>query len=203
MAKKLSRTQWAYLAVIALALLVMFYFGLQEVQFSPQRFIRTYGLLGLFLLSIAANATILFPVGVEFVVIAVGADPSLVGLAANSLLDRFIVGLVSGTGAAIGEMTAYIAGAMGRKAIEKIKEIDIRKVDEVSRKIEKRGMAFVFLIAIIPFPFDIIGMAAGLIKFNPVKFFVAAWGGKSIRYILYAMFGFAAFEAVKALLGFH
>ncbi len=203
MKRRISRTHWVYLGALLLTLAVMAYFALQEVGFSPEKFIRTYGLLGLFLLSVAANATVLLPLGVEVVVVAVGANPSLVGLAANSLLDRFIVGLVSGTGAAIGEMTAYLVGAMGRKAIEHVKEIDIRKVDEVSKKIEKRGMAFIFLIAIIPFPFDVIGMAAGLIRFNPLKFFVAAWGGKSIRYVLYAMFGFAAFEAVKGVLGFH
>ncbi|MBS3062371.1 MAG: VTT domain-containing protein [Candidatus Diapherotrites archaeon] len=201
--KKLSRTQWLYLGVLGLAFLVMLFFALQEAEFNPSTFIRTYGLLGLFVISIAANATILFPLGVEVIVVAVGANPSLVGLASQSLLDRVIVGFVSGTGAAIGEMTAYLAGAMGRKAVEAVKEIDIRKVDAVAKKIEQRGMPFIFLIAIIPFPFDVIGMAAGLIKFNPVKFFAAAWGGKTIRYVLYSLFGFAAFEAAKGLLGFH
>ncbi len=200
--KKLSRTQWLYVGIIVLVLVVMGLFALQESAFNIEHFIRTYGLLGLFILSIAANATILFPLGVEVLVVAAGANPTLVGLASNSLLDRALVGMVSGTGAAIGEMTAYLAGAMGRKAIENVKEIDIRKVDEVAKKIEQRGMAFIFLIAIIPFPFDVIGMAAGLVKFNPIKFFLAAWGGKGLRYVLYSMFGFAAFEAVKGLLGF-
>src|SRR3989338_1579910 len=100
MKRRIFRMQWVYLGVLLLTLVVMAYFALQEVGFSPEKFIRTYGLLGLFLLSVAANATVLLPLGVEVVVVAVGANPSLVGLAANSLLDRFIVGLVSGTGAA-------------------------------------------------------------------------------------------------------
>ncbi len=203
MAEGLSRTQWLYVGIVVLTIGVMGFFALQEVGFSAEQFLRTYGVLGLFLLSIAANATILLPLGVEVVVMAVAANPALVGLTSHTLLDSILVGFVSGTGAAIGEMTSYIAGAMGRKAIEGIKEIDIRKVDEVAKKIEKRGMAFVFLIAIVPFPFDVIGMAAGLIKFNPIKFFVAAWGGKGIRYIIYSVIAYFGFTVIKAALGFH
>ena len=74
-----------------------------------------YGLLGLFIASIVGNATILFPMPIDLFVVGYGAI-------AQAPLQVLVVGLVSGAGAAIGEMSAYIIGYLGIKGFESIKK---------------------------------------------------------------------------------
>jgi membrane protein YqaA with SNARE-associated domain len=150
-----------------------------------------YGLLGLFIASIVGNATVLFPMPIDIFVFAVAA------LADNPLLV-LIIGLVSGTGAAIGEMSAYILGYLGVKSLEKVRKSEIISIKDLQEKLEKGGMWIVFLGALTPFPFDVIGVAAGLIKYNPRRFFAAAWAGKTLRYCLIAYAGFYGMQIVKA-----
>ena len=153
-----------------------------------------YGLVGIFIASIIANATVLLPMPIDIVIIAVNAQ-------SNSLLEVVILGGIVGAGAAIGEMTAYIAGLFGVETAEKIKESEFSRIKDIREKIEKLGMKFIFLIALVPFPFDIIGITAGFIRYDPKKFFVAAFFGKTCRYILLgasAYFGFAYFRNIPA-----
>lgn len=58
-------------------------------------------------------------------------------------------------------------------------------------------MVFVFITAATPFPFDFIGIVAGLIRYNAAKFFVALSFGRLLRYELIAFAGFFGIEAIK------
>ena len=69
--------------------------------------LKGYGYLGVFIISIILNATIILPVSNMAVMMALGAAMPL----------PFVVGLVGALGAAIGEMTGYIAGRSGRDLI--------------------------------------------------------------------------------------
>lgn len=151
-----------------------------------------FGIPLLFLFSIASNATIIFPISLELVVFPVAA------LAPNIWFALFI-GLVAGTGAAIGEMSSYLVGKVGVETLKKMKPKHVENIFEIGEKLADRGMPIIFLGSLTPFPFDLIGIAAGMLKYNFKKFFVAAWGGKVVRYALVALVGFLGKEALPWL----
>lgn len=136
--------------------------------------LSNYGYLGAFLASLAANATIFLPVLPNvFVILALGA-----------FLNPLLVGLAAGTGAAIGEMTGYLAGYSGSSVIKN------RKVYAKSVEWLKRwGTMTIFIFTVTPLPLDLAGIAAGALRFPLWKFFLACWFGKILLYTATALAG--------------
>jgi membrane protein YqaA with SNARE-associated domain len=134
-----------------------------------------YGYPGVFLISLIGNATLLLPAPSYAVVFAVGGA-----------LDPVAVGIVAGLGAALGELTGYLAGVGGRVVVEE---------RALYHRLEKRmhskgGVLVIFLLALVPNPaFDIGGIVAGTLRMPVWQFVLAAWAGKSIRFILVAFSG--------------
>jgi membrane protein YqaA with SNARE-associated domain len=137
-----------------------------------------YGYPGVFLVSLVGNATIILP-----------APSFAVVFAAGSALHPLAVGVVAGLGAALGEMTGYLAGIGGRTVIEKR---DL--YNRLEKWMRKAGMLVVFLLAVIPNPaFDLGGMVAGALHMPVWRFLLAGWAGKSIRFTLLALSGHLLF----------
>jgi len=157
-----------------------------------------FGLLGLFIAAIIANATLFLPVPIDIVVFIMG-NIDFLGI---GFFSPLVLGVVVGGGAAIGEMSGYIIGLFGMKSIEKLSRREIKRVENLRNRIRRRGMVFIFLGAVTPFPFDLIGLASGLIKYDWKKFFLAALAGKIVRYLLIAYAGYFSIGLVKALFGF-
>jgi membrane protein YqaA with SNARE-associated domain len=136
--------------------------------------LRQYGYAGLFLVSLIGNATVILPV------------PSFaVAFAMGGMLNPVAVGIVSGLGATIGEMTGYLAGVGGRAVIEK-QPLYLR----LEGWMRKGGPLVIFLLAAIPNPlFDMGGMIAGALRMPAWQFFLAGWAGKSLRFALLALGG--------------
>jgi membrane protein YqaA with SNARE-associated domain len=133
-----------------------------------------YGYPGVFLASLLGNATIILPAPVDGIVFAVGGA-----------LNPLAVGIVAGLGAALGEMTGYLAGIGGRAVIE-----DRAIYRRFESWIRKGGILVIFILAVIPNPvFDVAGMVAGALKMRVWHFLVAAWAGKSVRFTLLALSG--------------
>ncbi|VVB98858.1 SNARE associated Golgi protein [uncultured archaeon] len=151
-----------------------------------------YGLLGLFLASIIANATVLLPMPIDLLFLALSAETL-------TLPDVLVVAIVLGAGAAIGEMTAYITGTLGSKAIKSLGISEFGKIEEIKDRIGENGMYFIFFGALVPFPFDLIGIAAGIVRYDWKKFFIAALLGKTGRYLLIGIAGYFGFTAIKAI----
>lgn len=179
--------------VIIAMFLAMAYWIFMNASFVHE-LVKGYGLVGLLLASIIANASIFFPMPIDVIVLAVGADTQF-------LLEALLIGLIAGIGAAIGEMTAYIMGLLGVQAAEKTKNKEFEKIQKIKEQLGKKGMLFVFIGALTPLPFDIIGIAAGLVKYDPKKFFMAALAGKIVRYILIALSGFSGIAVFNFLTG--
>ena len=143
---------------------------------------QEYGYLGIFILSILGNATLILPVPSFAVVIG----------AANTL-NPWLVGFVAGFGSAIGEMTGYLAGYGGSAIIE---NTDIYR--KMVGFIRRWGAWVIFVLALAPNPiFDIGGIVAGALKMPWWKFLGAATAGKSIRLIIFALmtvWGFSFFS---------
>jgi membrane protein YqaA with SNARE-associated domain len=128
------------------------------------------GYLGVFVVSLAANATIVLPM------------PSLLLiLPLATVLNPLFVGLVAAAGGAIGEMTAYLAGYSGR-GIWGNNKAYLRAVSWL----EKRGILVVFLVSATPLPMDVMGLAAGNLRFPAWKYLIGCIPGKIIKYVTLA-----------------
>jgi len=189
------------MAVIA-AIVILFIAAVAWLfYFNPSfldELVATYGVFGLFVGAIAANATILLPMPIDLLVFLLG-ERQFFGL---GFFDPLLLGLIVGVGAAIGEMSGYIIGVLGIKNIEKMRKHEIERVKRLKKRISKYGMVIIALAALTPFPFDLVGIAAGLVKFNPRKFFIGCAVGKSIRYVLIAYAGAVSISLVRAFFGF-
>ncbi|MFA5629399.1 MAG: VTT domain-containing protein [Dehalococcoidales bacterium] len=131
--------------------------------------LKGYGYLGTFVISVILNASVVLPVG-NFAIIAVlGA----------TLPSPTMVGLAGGLGAAIGEMTGYLAGFGGQALVA-------NKTNRLYLKLEaalcKHGAPAIFVLSIFPFAFDIVGCIAGALRYPIWKFFIACWLGRTILY---------------------
>jgi len=146
---------------------------------EAQSIITIYGIFGFFLLTFISSLTIIFPIPAF----------SIIFLFSGFLKDPFqvfLLGFSSGLGSALGEITGYALGFGGREIISK----DSEKLEKIKKKIDKYGVIFIFLFAISPFPFDIIGILAGIIKYDFKKFIIATILGKIVKYLIICYAGF-------------
>lgn len=131
--------------------------------------LRHYGYLGAFVISIIFNATLILPSGSMLILAALGATMPL----------PFVVGLLGGTGAAIGETTGYIAGRSGRGLVARS-----HMYSRVEGWVQKWGPMPIFIFSLVPFIFDLVGIAAGALRFPFWKYFLFCWLGRTILYVV-------------------
>jgi membrane protein DedA with SNARE-associated domain len=138
------------------------------------RHLASLGYIGIFLLSILANATIILPApGVAFV------------FGMGAVFNPFFVALAAGAGAAIGELSGYIAGYSGQTIIQRS-----RYEQQLEGWMKKNGGWTILIFAFIPNPlFDIAGMIAGMLKMPLWKFLFFCWIGKTLKMFLFAYAG--------------
>jgi uncharacterized membrane protein YdjX (TVP38/TMEM64 family) len=143
--------------------------------------LEDYGYVGIFLISIAANATIIIPLpGVAFTT-AMGAIFNPIGVA-----------VAAGLGAAIGELTGYMAGFSGQAVVERVAIYE--RLTNWMRAHEKLAYVMVAVMAFIPNPlFDLAGMASGALKLPIWKFLIACSTGKILKMLMFAYAGFYSF----------
>ena len=148
--------------------------------------LEAYGYLGAFLISLTLNATVILPAGNFLIISAFGA----------ALSSATLVGLAGGTGATIGEITSYIAGYSGRGIAERSK-----LYGKVEDWVRRWGTMTIFIFSLVPFVFDLAGIAAGILRFPLWKFLLVCWLGRTILYIVFAVGGAWGWEAVLPYLG--
>ena len=161
------------LRVLVLLAVIGISISIFEIRDQAAKFAE-YGYPGIFLISILANATILIPAPGFAIVFAMG-----------SVFNPFIVGLAAGAGAAIGELSGYMAGFSGQAVAEKTKIYG-----RIHEWMKRYGMLTIFILAAIPNPFfDLAGMAAGTLKMPLYKFLLACLLGKFIKMWIFAYAG--------------
>ncbi|HIF72441.1 MAG TPA: DedA family protein [Dehalococcoidia bacterium] len=140
--------------------------------------LENLGYGGVWIVSFIAAGSIILPVpGPAAVCIAAAPDLGL-----NPLL----IGLISASAEALGEMTGYIAGLSGRSLLERNKYYP-----KMHSMVKKRGGLILFFGAIIPNPlFDVIGIAAGSTGYPIKRFLAVVFVAKTIKStgIAYACF---------------
>lgn len=137
--------------------------------------LKAYGYPGIFLFSILANATILVPVpGVVFT--------SAMGAVFNPLF----VSIAAGAGAALGELSGYLAGFSGQAVVE-----GSERYQRVVRWMERYGDITILVLAFIPNPlFDLAGIVAGILKMPVWKFLIYCIIGKILKMMIFAYSGY-------------
>jgi uncharacterized membrane protein YdjX (TVP38/TMEM64 family) len=133
-----------------------------------------YGYPSVFLVSMVWNSTVLVPIPSFWIYYPLG-----------SVFFPPLLGLAGGAGAAIGELTAYMAGYSGRGIVRRWK-----LYTRVESWLEKWGFVVIFGFNLVPFfPFDLVGIAAGVLRFPLWKFYLACLAGRSLAYGFMAMAG--------------
>ena len=179
------------LLVIAITDVIFLFF--QRYPEKVKEF-ENYGYLGAFMISLIGNATILLlPAAVLPMLSAIG----VILYPVTGPVGPIMVGLVGGVGAGIGEISGYMAGYSGRGVVGNNK-MYLRLVGWMRRW----GALAVFIPSLVPFIFDLAGIAAGVLRFPLWKFFLICWLGRTLNYVsvvlLVAVWGW---EAVLRLFG--
>lgn len=154
----------AVIAVTALWLLV--------ADISRVEYWKALGYPGVFSLSFLGSAAMVLPV------------PGLIAVcgAGGLELNLIAVGLLSGVGETLGEISGYAIGYGGRTVIERRSFYD-----RIAQWMERRGALVIFIVSLIPNPvFDVVGIAAGGLRFPLVRFLAIVWLGKTLKGITVA-----------------
>lgn len=155
--------------------------------------ISSFGVIGIFFVSLISNATILFVIPIDLIVLIIGA---------SNLFHPIVIALAAGIGAGIGEMSSYVLGMGGRKAFEKITKKSVFSIDSIAKRLESKwSFLFIIIASLTPIPLDLVGIAAGSTKYNWKIFFLGAMIGKIIRYSLVAYAGLLGSQMIIGYFG--
>ncbi len=121
-----------------------------------------------------ANATLILPVPGVLITSAMGA-----------VFNPFWVAIAAGSGAAIGELSGYLAGFSGQAVVERV-----NAYETLERWMKRYGGFAILVLAFVPNPvFDMAGMIAGALRMPVVPFFLWCWLGKVLKMLMFAYAG--------------
>jgi membrane protein YqaA with SNARE-associated domain len=135
-----------------------------------------YGYLGVFLVTLLANASVFVPVPYPGIVAKLATDLNVAGIA-----------VLGAAGSVLGETTGYLVGRAGRGVVEKT-----AFYLWLQRQLRTPVRAFVvlFLLSAPPNPFfDIAGLAAGSLGVPFWVFASATFCGRIVRLVILAVLG--------------
>jgi membrane protein YqaA with SNARE-associated domain len=158
------------LAFAAVVAITVFVFSIRERAVELQG----YGYPGIFLLSLLANATLVLPAPGIALTFTFGAVFNPLGVA-----------LAAGAGAALGELTGYLAGFSGQGVFKGSKTY--LRLEEWT---DRYGGWAILLLAFVPNPFfDLAGTAAGALRMKLSRFLLWTLVGKILKMLLIAYAG--------------
>ena len=184
----LTATSFCVVAAIVLSL-VLLPLLVDDVDESR---LEAFGYIGVFIASLAGTSFIIFPLP------GMSAVAQGLIIQQGSVLDPLVVGIVGGTGMAIGEAGSYIGGAVGAEASrqtglrvpDRLRPLFDRIAGWVTWLMTHYGMLTLFTLSAIPNPIiDVAGAIAGAVRMPFWRFFVAQWAGKLVRALLLAYLG--------------
>ena len=128
--------------------------------------LKNLGYPGVFALSLLGSASIFVPL------------PGIASLCAVSVvLNPAGAALLAAIGETIGELSGYALGYSGRTVFQKQ-----RLYNKMRFWMERRGTIILFLVSVIPNPiFDVVGVAAGGLRYPVPRFMAVVWVGKSLK----------------------
>jgi membrane protein YqaA with SNARE-associated domain len=171
LAKPERRLQLLALAVGLAAIITVTVIGLVRGDLFDVDRLKTLGYPGVFFLSFLGSVSMVLPV------------PGLVSVCGGSvLLNPFFLGLLGGVGETIGEISGYSIGYGGGTVVERH-----RLYFKLKDLMARRGVPILFIVSTIPNPiFDLIGIAAGSVRFPLPRFLATVLVGKTLKGMLVA-----------------
>jgi membrane protein YqaA with SNARE-associated domain len=136
-----------------------------------------YAYLGVFLITLIANATVIIPI----------PYPAIIARVAMQSDNLALVIVAGALGSALGESVAFFVGRSGRGAVE-----DTRFYRWVQHQMRHpwRAFAVLFGLAAPPNPlFDVAGLAAGALGLPYWMFFTAVLLGRMVRIGIFVLVG--------------
>jgi len=150
---------------------LMTYFNISIERFSSLAYLVVFGV------TLAANASILAPVVIHMSIL----------IAATKFCNPILLALTASVAGALGEMSSYYAGYLGKRII--LAE-NTPGYERVVSWMERYGPWGIFLLSLQPIlPFDVAGLLAGASKLPLWKFVLPCWAGKFPKYILVSYLG--------------
>jgi len=144
--------------------------------------------LVVFGITLLSNATVLIPVTYPHLTIMI---------AAATYWDPFMIALVASVAGALGEITAYYAGRLGKR-IALLENVPV--YDKLVGWMAKYGLWGIFVMSVQPIlPVDIAGILAGASKMPLWKFLLPCWAGKLGKYLLACYLGGAILRLLPPL----
>ncbi len=143
-----------------------------------------WGYFSVFLLQLINSATVvLFPVPGHAVIFAV-----------SGTLNPLLIGVFGAAGAALGEITAYMAGRGGSSMVDESRWY--KRLETMGER--WRGWV-IFLFAATPLPFDFAGVWAGAIRYPLGRFLLIVTAGKLILVTAIAIAGHYGVNVIENL----
>ncbi len=174
---KIARILALAFVILVISLIFVYRDRVQELS--------SYGYPGIFLLSLLANATLIFPIPGVALTFAMGAVFHPIGVA-----------LAAGAGAALGELTGYLAGFSGEAVIP-----HGPAYQRIQGWTQHYGKWMILALAFIPNPlFDVAGAAAGALRMPLPRFLFWAWLGKTLKMLVFAYAGSVSIDWLLHLL---
>lgn len=162
---------------IARILALVFVVGLTIFLYINRESVReleSLGYPGIFLVSLLANATLILPVPGVLFTSAMGA-----------VFNPFWVAVAAGSGAALGELSGYLAGFSGQGILEKTEWSE-----KFERWMRRYGPITILVLSFVPNPlFDVAGITAGILKMPLWQFLLFSWIGKILKMLVFSYGG--------------
>lgn len=170
-------TEW-YIRIGVLLLTVVILLAIVGHKKDFYQF-ENLGYVGLFLLNVLSNATVLIPL------------PSIIAVfIGGALWNPFLVGVISGIGNAVGELVGFFLGYGGRGILNHLDGNQKTWLEKVETWFRRSGFITIFITSAIPLPFfDIVGIVSGTLNYPVWKFFIATAMGRILRNIILAWSG--------------
>jgi undecaprenyl-diphosphatase len=147
----------------------------ESVILFSEWFANTYGLLGVFIISLLES--FIFPVPTSVIIAPVTAFG----------IDPFFITVVATTGSIIGAVIGYFLGVrLGRPVAERLFK---KHVPRVERWFDRWGAWAVLIAAFSPVPFKVFTWCAGIFKLDMKRFLIASIIGRTAQFAIAAYVG--------------
>ncbi len=143
---------------------------------EPLQRLDEWSYAGAFLILLLNSSTVIFPAFGQAFIVAVAES-----------LNPLLLALVGGIGAGLGELTAYFAGATGRKALS------TAVIDRWLGRIPQAWIGpLLLLFAATPLPMDFAGLWGGSVRYSLRRFLVWTIAGKILNTLALAYIGISS-----------
>ncbi len=167
----------AILAGISVGFVFLFPYLMRYFNISIER-LATTAYLVVFGVTLLSNAAVLVPVTYPHLTIMI---------AAAAYWNPFMIALVASVAGALGEITGYYAGYLGKRIV---RFENAPGYARLAGWMERYGPWGIFFISLQPIlPVDIAGLLAGASKLPLWKFLLPCWAGKLGKYLVACYLG--------------